>query len=131
MLLLSAPSAPSTCTATIPADFNTIDPCVCEIQANSRPYACKRFHLLALCSLRHMFHIVCCRVCYLFICAALIPAEFSTIGPRVCVEIKPKAGCMPAAGSPVAADSIKRRLPRFMMHQLLKHLKVSSASRSQ
>jgi hypothetical protein len=42
----------------------------------------------------------------------------------MCVEVKPKAGCMPRTGSAVAADSIKRRLPRFTMHQLLKHLKV-------
>jgi hypothetical protein len=56
--------------------------------------------------------------------AAAVPAGFARIGPCVCVEIKPKAGFMPGAGSAVAADSIKRRLPRFTMHQLLKHLKV-------
>jgi hypothetical protein len=56
--------------------------------------------------------------------AGTIPAGFSSVGPCVCIEVKPKAGTMPGAGSAVVADSIKLRLPRFTMHQLLKHLKV-------
>ncbi|WIA23804.1 hypothetical protein OEZ85_013479 [Tetradesmus obliquus] len=62
--------------------------------------------------------------------AAAVPAGFRRVGPCVCVEVKPKAGFMPGGGSAVAAGSIKRRLPRFTMHQLLKHLKGKSPDMS-
>ncbi len=40
----------------------------------------------------------------------------------MCVEVKPKAGFLPA--SPYITHAIKRRVPRFHLHMLLKHLKV-------
>lgn len=48
--------------------------------------------------------------------------ELPRVGPVVCVEVKPKAGFMPT--SPYVKAAIKRKLPRFVLHQLLKHVKV-------
>jgi hypothetical protein len=57
--------------------------------------------------------------------AGMIPADHLAVGPCLCVEIKPKAGFMPTGPqSAVSLTSIKRQYPRFMLHQLLKHLKV-------
>lgn len=60
--------------------------------------------------------------------AGSIPAGYTAVGPCVCFEVKPKAGFMPAPTAAVPAGSIKRRYPRFVMHQLLKHLKVGHRS---
>jgi len=57
--------------------------------------------------------------------AATIPDTYKAVGPCLCVEVKPKAGFKPTGPrSAVPAGSIKRRVSRFMLHQLLKHLKV-------
>jgi len=57
--------------------------------------------------------------------ADMLPAGYQAVGPCLCVEIKPKAGFMPTGvHSAVPLTSIKRQYPRFMLHQLLKHLKV-------
>jgi hypothetical protein len=49
------------------------------------------------------------------------------LGPAVCFEVKPKAGFLPASRHIAPAHGVKRRSPRFALHQLLKHLKVGGA----
>lgn len=44
-------------------------------------------------------------------------------GPCICFEIKPKFGCMPDSSCIPRHQDIKRRVPRFLLHQMLKYAK--------
>jgi hypothetical protein len=43
------------------------------------------------------------------------------------VEVKPKAGLLPTSRHIAREHAVKLRVPRFALHQLLKHLKVWAA----
>jgi hypothetical protein len=47
----------------------------------------------------------------------------------VCFEVKPKAGFLPSSRHIARAHAAKLRLPRFQLHQLLKHLQARERAR--
>lgn len=49
----------------------------------------------------------------------------SRAGPDICIEIKPKCGFLPTADTICPRNVVKKRVPRFTLHQALKLLKAS------
>ncbi len=65
-------------------------------------------------------------------CAGLAP-HLQRVGPCVCVELKPKGGRLPHPGAPLgtgAAAELRRRVPRYSLHMLLKHAEVGARAGS-
>ena len=48
--------------------------------------------------------------------------------PTICLELKPKCGFLPTSPCIHPGHSIKRRVPRFQLHQQLKLAQVSCSS---
>lgn len=58
-----------------------------------------------------------------------LPPGYTKVGPCVCVEIKPKSGHVSSSPYISRENDIKRHVPRYQMHMLMKHMKVGTRCR--